>query len=173
MNFSDKAKQVLATIAPILGTAVLGPVGGMAGAAIAKALGVPEGDAAAAEKALLGATPDQLLALKKADQDFAVRIKELGISEEKLGYDDTASARAREMVVKDNTPAILAYGVTIGFFGVLGYILGYGVPKVGGDALLVLLGSLGTAWTGVVSYYFGSSASGKAKDQTIAAIAKS
>lgn len=173
MNFSDKAKQILATIAPILGTAVGGPIGGMAGAALAKALGTPEGDTAAAEAALITATPDQLLALKKADQDFQIQIKTLGISEEKLGYDDTASARAREMVVKDNTPAILAYGVTIGFFGVLGYILGYGVPKVGGDALLVLLGSLGTAWTGVVSYYFGSSASGKAKDQTIAAIAKS
>jgi len=46
---------------------------------------------------LLTATPDQLLALKKADSDLQVRLKELGIAEEKLTFDDMANARAMQV----------------------------------------------------------------------------
>lgn len=95
----------------------------------------------------------------------------LGIQEDKLVYDDIANARAREVALKDGTPAILAYAITIGFFGTLGVMLFNGKPTAGGDALLVLLGSLGTAWAGVVSFYFGSSLGSAKKDTALAAAA--
>jgi len=67
----------------------------------------------------------------------------------------------REIQVKDHTNQILAYAITLGFFGTLAYILKFGLPlenEAAKNVLLMLVGSLGTAWTtGVVGYYFGSS----------------
>jgi len=171
MSFSDKAKAVIATVAPLLGTALGGPLGAAAGGLLAKALGTPAGDDKAAEAVLLTASPETLAAIKKAEQDFQAHMRELDISEEKLTFDDKASARAREIAVRDNTPAILAYGITAGFFGTLGFMLWNGKPATGGDALLVMLGSLGTAWAGIVAYYFGSSMGSTKKDATLSAIA--
>ncbi len=171
MSFSDKAKQVLSTVAPLLGTAIGGPFGALAGTLLSSVLGTPPGDDKAAETALLTATPDQLLALKKAEEDFQVQMKTLGISEEKLVYDDIANARAREIATKDQTPKYMAYLITVGFFGALGFLLIHGTPSTGGEAFLLMLGSLGTAWTGIIAYYFGSSAGSAAKTDTINKIA--
>ena len=171
MNLAQDALHVLQTVAPTIAKATLGPFGGLAATAISAILGTPPGDEAATSAALLNATPDQLLAFKKADQDFQVQMRTLGISEEKLVYDDIANARARQIAVKDDTPAILAYCITFGFFGTLGFMLWNGKPAVGGDALLVMLGSLGTAWAGVVSFYFGSSLGSAKKDTALAAAA--
>jgi len=61
----------------------------------------------------------------------------------------------------------LSICVTVGFFGILFYIIRYGLPTSGSEALLMMLGALGTAWTGVMSFYFGSSAGSQRKDNTI------
>jgi hypothetical protein len=171
MNIGDKALQVLKTVAPMLGTAIGGPFGALAGTAISAAIGTPQGDDKAAESALLAASPDALVKLKQAEQDFQVQMRTLGISEEKLVYDDIANARTRDMSVRDSTPAVLAYAITLGFFGTLGFMLWNGKPAVGGDALLVMLGSLGTAWAGVVSFYFGSSLGSAQKDRVLGTVA--
>lgn len=171
-TFTDKAKQVIATVAPLLGTAIGGPLGTVAGSLLASALGVTPGDDKAAEAALLTASPETLLKMKQAELDFQAKMKELGISEEKLTYDDINSARVREETVKDSTPSVLAYLITLGFFGTLAYLLIEGKPTLGGDVMLVMVGSLGTAWASVMAYYFGSSSGSIRKDKTIADIAK-
>lgn len=171
MNLAKDALHVLQTVAPTIARATLGPFGGLAATALSAILGTPPADDTATSAALVNATPDQLLAIKKAEQDFQAQMASLGIQEDKLVYDDIANARAREVALKDATPAILAYAITVGFFGTLGVMLFEGKPAAGGDALLVLLGSLGTAWAGVVSFYFGSSLGSAKKDTALAAAA--
>ena len=52
--------------------------------------------------------------------------------------------------------AVLTLVVTVGFFGVLAYLIANGLPESGRDAILIMLGTLGTAWTACVSYFVGS-----------------
>ncbi len=162
-------KSIVKTVAPMLGTAIGGPLGGLATRTIA---GVLLGDETASEEqiaqAMASATPDQLLALKKADNDFAIKMKELDVDLERISQQDRSSAREREAKTGDSaTPRILAIFITLGFFGILGFMVTHNLPETGRDALLVMLGALGTAFTCVIAYYFGSSSGSKNKDASM------
>jgi hypothetical protein len=166
-------KSVLKTAAPLLGTAVGGPFGAAAGALIAKALGGDETKTTPDDLAKLvqNVTPEQLLALKNAEQEWAYKLKELDLDSieklEALAVQDRDSARKRQIELKDHTPTILAYGVTIGFFGLLGFMLKHEVPASSKDVLNILLGSLGTAWISIITFFFGSSAGSQKKDELL------
>lgn len=157
-DFWDAAAGVLGTVAPMLATAVGGPLAGVATGAIVKALGLPEGASPQeAAAAVAGANPDQLLALKKADQEFAETMAKLELDTAKLTTDDRASARVRETSVKDRTPSIMGYIVLVGFFGVAAAaVLGY-VPENSTMGAMIL-GYLAGDVKQVLGYYFGGSA---------------
>ena len=162
-------KSLLATVAPVLATAAGGPLAGVATKAIAaKLLGKPDAAPDQVEAAVLGASPETLLKLRELDQQFEKDLQAAGIKLEEIEAADRANARAREVAVKDHMPAVLACGVTLGFFLVLGWMLVNGKPATGGDALLVMLGSLGTAFGSIVAYYYGSSAGSKLKTEALA-----
>lgn len=165
----DAILKLVRTVAPSLASAVGGPLAGMAVRTISEALlGKPDGTETELAEAAAKATPEQLLALKKAEHDFTVRMRELDIDLERIANADRDSARDREVKTKDWTPRILAGLITVGYFGALFYMLRNGLPQHGGsEAMLVMLGTLGTAWGGVVAYYFGSSAGSKAKDEAM------
>jgi hypothetical protein len=169
VSFSSTAIAVLKTVAPTIATALGGPLAGTAAAILVKSLG---GDPKAADKAIASGDPDTLVKLQQIDSDFKAKMAELGVEEEQLSYADVASARTREEIVRDWTPSVLAYAVTVGFFGILSWMLVKGIPRPGGDVLLVMLGALGAGWTSIMSYYFGSSAGAKKSNETLAAIAK-
>lgn len=172
MNIGEKAKQIIGSVAPLIGTAIGGPFGALAGTILHAVLGTG-GDDKALDAAVTSGNPEVLLKVKQANQDFAVKMRELDIKEEQLVNDDRANARSREIQAKDNTNAILAYAITIGFFGTLTFMLIHGKPEAGGDALLVMLGALGSAWTAIVAYYYGSSSGSRKNQEALAEIAKS
>lgn len=171
-SFSDKAKQIISTVAPLLGTALGGPLGGMAGTLLSNALGVPPGDDKALEAAVTSGNPDLLLKLKQADQDFAAKMKELDIQESQLAYQDTANARDREIKTGDWTPRILAGLVVVGWLFVQFFLLHHIVDQSMRELVARVLGTLDAALMLVLNYYFGSSASSRQKDETLATIAK-
>jgi hypothetical protein len=95
-------------------------------------------------------------------------MRELDIDLERISNEDRDSARNREVSLRDWTPRVLAGLITVGYFGVLFWMLRFGLPNTGSsEALLVMLGALGTAWGGVVAYYFGSSAGSKEKTEAM------
>lgn len=166
-------KAVIGTVAPTIATALGGPLAGVATKALAsKLLDRPDATEDEVQQAVLGADPQTLIRLKEVDAEFKKHMTDAGVRLEEIDANDRANARAREAQVRDHTPAILAYGITVGFFGTLGFMLMNGKPATGGDALLVMLGSLGTAWAGVVAYFFGSSSGSRKKDEALSQIAR-
>ncbi len=142
---------------------------GAAAALVADKLGLSDKTVAAVTNAIVGATPEQLAQLKSIDAELTKTLGEQDVKREEVAGADRASAREREKGTGDSlTPRLLALFITVGFFGVLGFLLVHGKPTDGGDALLVMLGSLGTAWTATVSYYFGSTARSAEKTALLA-----
>jgi len=150
MSWLDTIEKLAPTVATCLGS----PVAGMAVSALESALGMNSDDIQkTVETNKL--TGDQVAAIQQAEIALKAKAQELGLNFEQLAVDDRKSARDMQTATKSSIPAILAIGVTIGFFGILVGLMTDNVTK--SDALLLMLGSLGTAWTAIVSFYFGSS----------------
>lgn len=168
MDLLKSFGPLIGTVAPTIATALGGPVAGLAVKALSNALlGHESGNQDDLMTALANPTGDQLAALKKIDADFKVQMKSLDIDLERIMADDRASARNMQKETKDWIPRALAVGVTFGFFGILFYMLAFGLPTTGNEAMLLMLGALQTAWTGVISFYFGASSGDSAKDKML------
>ena len=111
--------------------------------------------------------PEAELKVKSALLEFEDKAKLRANDLEKIQADDRASARAREIAVKDKTPQILAFISLFGFFGILTALIFADIPPTAKDVLYVMVGVLGTLVTGVVQYYFGSSSGSSNKSESI------
>ena len=151
----------LKMIAPTIATAVAGPFGTMAYGLIAHELGVSTEEAKATiETGKL--TSEQIASVQLAEIQIKARAQELNLDFAKVNVEDRKSARDMQIQTKSMIPAILAILVTFGFFGILIGLMTKSFAT--SEALMIMLGSLGTAWTGIIAYYFGSSAGSQAKD---------
>ncbi len=168
----DQLLNLVRTVAPTIASAVGGPLAGMATRAISEVLlGKPDGTEQELAEAAAKATPDQLLALKQAENAFAERMRELDIDLERIANEDRASARDREIKTGDWMPRVLAFVVVGGFMltvflVLLGYVDGMRDPLMA-TTVGTLIGFVSAKCEQVVAYYFGSSAGSKAKDEAI------
>lgn len=173
MNFDWKG--TIGKVAPWLATALGGPAAGLAIGALCKAAGLEpslENAQKAAQMAAEGSlTGEQFLALRQSEDAFRLKMQEMDYKNladlENIAFKDRDSARNREVLTKDMTPRIMAYGVTVGFFGLMIFMMKWDVPAANKDMLNIMLGALGGAWVSIISYYFGSSAGSAKKDETI------
>lgn len=170
MDLIAKFGPLLGQVAPSIATALGGPLAGVAIKTLSNALfGHEDATEQQVSEAMATATPDQLAAIKKIDADFKLQMKSLDIDLERIAAGDRDSARRMNTENKDWTPKALAFFITFGFFGALIWIMVFGIPQTGTEVLLMMLGSLSTSWTGVVQFYYGSSAGAKAKTDALTA----
>jgi hypothetical protein len=154
MKIGGLLKNVVGAVAPTLGTALGGPMGGIAANMISEVLGVPN-NPKAIEKAIEDATPEQMLQLKKAEKDFEIRMKELDVDVFKLEVADTQDAR--KTFSKDWTARIVGVSVVGGFMGYI-FLVTLQPPEQNSEALInLVLGYLGGLASAVISFYFGAS----------------
>lgn len=173
------ALNVIKTLAPTLATALGGPLAGGAVMALESVFGItPKPDASTDDRqstlaaAISGATPEQLAAMRAKDQDYALAMAQAGFRDTEtlasLNVQDRSDARAMQVSTKSLTAPALAVLITVGFFTCVGLVMFAQLQQAAHDAVMMLLGTLGTAWTAVVAFYFGSSASSDRKTELLA-----
>jgi membrane protein YqaA with SNARE-associated domain len=155
MMLSDMLKSV----APMLATAVAGPMGGAVVNMIAGKLGVEANESSIVQH------------LQNNPQD-AAKLAEIKLEEVKAYYAEMDSARNREVLIAGNanvpmlnklvTP-LLALGVVSLSFVLFTILIFVDVQPEAKDILIYILGVLSAAVTQILSYYFGSSQGSKDK----------
>lgn len=154
----------LKSLVPMIGTALGGPLGGAAASFIADKLGLDSKDVKAVSDVLNSGkmTPDQITQLKLAEIDFQKFLEANKIKLEEIAALDRTSAREMLKSTRSHVPAALTYLLTAGFFGVLGLM--FYAPELKESApLMIMLGSLGTAWTSACAFWFGTTSNSKDK----------
>lgn len=167
-NLGKVAKQVLGTVAPVIATAVGGPFAPLAMEIIKSALGTD--DEAIIEQKLANATPETLLALRQANQQFEVQMKELGIREDQLYLSDTADARllARETGTSPQVYLTAGFLAIYAFLMAAFFVLDFELNDWQRGQLGILIGVITGAVGQIISFWFGTSKSSKNKDGLIA-----
>lgn len=155
-------KSIVKSIAPVLGTALGGP---MAGAAIKMLSGQFLGDENASEDQLsefiTTASPDKLIEIKKLDNDFKLKMNSLGVDVFALEAKDRDSARSHH---KDHfMPTVICLLLTLmvsaGSYGLMVFI----VPEENANILYMVFGQVITAWAGSIAYWVGTTKSSSDK----------
>ena len=161
--------DLLKTLAPLLGTAIAGPFGGVAASFLADKLGVQEKTVQAVSEALSAdkMTPEQVAQIKLAEIDFRKWVGDNQLKTEQLSFDDRKSARDMEISTKSYTPSILA-GLIVGGFALITGLKIAGNSIVQDATMQDLLTTLRDGVILVLSYYFGSSASSQQKNTLLA-----
>lgn len=155
----------LTQIAPTIATCLGGPLAGMGVAVLEKVLGV-DSDKVMDVVNSGRLTPEQVAQIKVAEIDLKKQEQQLGLNFEQLAVEDRKSAREMQVGTQSNIPAVLAIAVTIGFFGILFWLMIH-PADTSNTPLMIMLGSLGTAWSGIIAFYFGSSAGSRSKDEML------
>jgi hypothetical protein len=168
MSIGRTLKKLLGGLAPTIGTALGGPMGGVAMKFLADKF--TGGNTGEVEDFLLSADPSQLKELKVADMEFQREMKALDIDLERINADDRASAR--DMAKERGTlpQVILSVVYTLGYFVVM-YMFMSGHLQIDPEHKVMfggLLGILSTAQIQIMNFWFGSSAGSKAKTQAMA-----
>lgn len=150
-------KSIVKDLAPALGTALMGPLGGVALSFLAEKLGVPDKTVQAVTSAISDGkmTPEQVTSLKLAELEFKKFCEEKEIDYVRIAEADRSSAREMQVATQSIMPAVLTSLVTVGFFGILSLLFFHPELK-GNEIVMIMVGQLSTVWAGCVAFYVGT-----------------
>lgn len=165
MNWKDLVKGV----APVLGTALGGPYGGMAAKWLSsELLGDSSKSPDALEQAITNADPQTFAKIKELDQKFQEDMQKIGLSRDQLAVTDTQGAR--ELFKTNIWPQIvLSCLYTFGYFAMV-YVLLSGkmtIPATQSGIADGLILVMTTAQAAIMHFWFGSSLGSKEKTTLI------
>jgi hypothetical protein len=158
----------LAGLAPTLASAIMGPLGGVAVAALGKIFGIDGATTEQVSKVFQDGrmTPDQLTAIKQLELKYQNDEKERGFRYAELEFKNTQDARDMQKQTKSYFPATLSTFITVGFFSILITMLVWEYKPT--EPLLIMLGALGAAFGAVVNFWLGSSSGSQRKSEMLA-----
>ena len=145
--------SMVSKFAPAIGTALGGPLGGLAVSAIAERLGVAD-------------TIEEVTKAIKTDPESAIKLQQLENEKFKAILADKDSARNREATIATSEKApllsklvspLLAVIVVITWVGIQFTLLNTTVPQEMRELVARVLGTLDGALMVILSYYFGAS----------------
>ena len=151
MNF-DKVKGIVGSLAPPLGAALGGPVGGAAASMLADVLGCDPAPQKI-ERALAQATPEQLAEIKRAELQFETKMKELEVDIFALETADVQDARRKSNWVTQAIGLIMV----LFFCGYVCLITLLPPEQNSMELTNLVMGYLGGLISAVISFHFGSS----------------
>lgn len=176
MEFKDIFTKILDVGAPLANAFVPGSGLAIQGIkAIAGAFGLTTNEV----------TPEKLSELMAQDKDFALKMKQaeqafqLAIMENetyrlRIQIADIQSARQREVDIvkatgkRDINLYMLSWVIVLGFFGLVALLIFKELPKDSNGVIFMLFGALGSGFTGIIGYFFGSSKSSADKTELLA-----
>lgn len=152
----------------------------LAAGAVSKITGTavdPTGDAIHA--AIANATPEQLLELKKADDEIRLKLQQLGfqsekdlraldVQEESVAASDRASARQMQINLRGWTVPILTWVVVVCAFTFDSFLVLFPKPQIDDVILGGLIGTVNAALMIVLNFNFGSSVQSHAQTRIMA-----
>jgi hypothetical protein len=167
LKLSDKVKKTISVVAPTLGAALGGPLGGLAGQILGGLVGGE--DPKALEEAILTQKPETLLALKQAENDFKVKLRELEIEEDKLVFNDRGNAR--DLAKVDMGPHKMLSLIFIGGYFIILAAFFVGKIEVAQEMrepFLILLGVITANVPAIMQFWFGTSSGSQRKTDILA-----
>jgi len=163
--------------APLLGTAIGGPVGTLAGGAIsliASTFGVEDAENPEAVYNAISADPDAVVKLKQIELNNKTELERIALQKDQAHLADIQNARTREIEMakatgkKDINLYVLAWIVVAGFFGSFILLTFINLPEASGQAIFLLCGALIAGFGSVMNYFFGTSKSSGDKTAILA-----
>ena len=151
-----KLKGLLTSLAPTVGKAIGGPMGGMAVKLVADKLGVSNTTDPRKLEKYIEEHPESIVLLQEAENEFSKTLEDRHIDLDNFKVEVQDRQAARGIFGEDPTPKIFAIISLLGFLCYI-FLVTFRSEAVDDALANIILGYLGGLISGISAFFFGSS----------------